>query len=107
MGKPVATIADNAGEEGAVIVGKLLEESNKQIGFNAAKGEYEDLVAAGVIDPLKVVRTALVDAASVSSLMTTTEVMVTELPAKEGAPAGGIPGGMPGGMGGLGGMGMM
>ncbi|EOX94049.1 Heat shock protein 60 isoform 3 [Theobroma cacao] len=93
---PVHAIASNAGVEGAVIVGKLLEQDNPDLGYDAAKGEYVDMVKAGIIDPLKVIRTALVDAASVSSLMTTTEAIVTELPNDEKAgPA------APGGMGGL------
>ncbi|CAL9759281.1 unnamed protein product [Musa acuminata subsp. burmannicoides] len=69
---PVHTIASNAGVEGAVVVGKLLEQDELDLGYDAAKGEYVDMVKAGIIDPLKVIRTALVDAASVSSLMTTT-----------------------------------
>ncbi|CAA7403290.1 unnamed protein product [Spirodela intermedia] len=94
---PVHTIASNAGVEGAVIVGKLLEQDNPDLGYDAAKGEYVDMVKAGIIDPLKVIRTALVDAASVSSLMTTTEAVVVELPREEkDAPAMG--GGMGGGM---------
>ncbi|KAA3454745.1 Chaperonin CPN60-2, mitochondrial [Gossypium australe] len=80
---PVHTIASNAGVEGAVIVGKLLEQDNPDLGYDAAKGEYVDMVKAGIIDPLKVIRTALVDAASVSSLMTTTEAVVVELPKDE------------------------
>ena len=95
---PCRTIANNAGEEGSVVVGKLLERNDPTIGFNAATGQYEDLVKAGVIDPLKVVRTALVDAASVASLMMTSECMVVEAP-KEEAPANPM-----GGMGGMGGM---
>nr|XP_010933209.1 chaperonin CPN60-2, mitochondrial [Elaeis guineensis] len=80
---PVHTIAANAGVEGAVIVGKLLEQDNPDLGYDAAKDEYVDMVKAGIIDPLKVIRTALVDAASVSSLMTTTEAVVVELPKDE------------------------
>ncbi|KAM3326953.1 chaperonin CPN60, mitochondrial [Capsicum chacoense] len=96
---PVHTIASNAGVEGAVVVGKLLEQDNLDLGYDAAKGEYVDMVKAGIIDPLKVIRTALVDAASVSSLLTTTEAVVVELPKDEKeAPA------MGGGMGGMGGM---
>ncbi|GAU16912.1 hypothetical protein TSUD_36700 [Trifolium subterraneum] len=97
---PVHTIASNAGVEGAVVVGKLLEQDNPDLGYDAAKGEYVDMVKAGIIDPLKVIRTALVDAASVSSLMTTTEAIVSDLPSddKDGSA-------MPGGMGGMGGMG--
>ncbi|XP_073002345.1 chaperonin CPN60-2, mitochondrial [Typha latifolia] len=93
---PVHTIAANAGVEGAVVVGKLLEQDNPDLGYDAAKGEYVDMVKAGIIDPLKVIRTALVDAASVSSLMTTTEAVVVELPKEEkDTPA------MGGGMGGM------
>ncbi|KAK9991604.1 hypothetical protein SO802_026589 [Lithocarpus litseifolius] len=96
---PVYTIACNAGVEGAVVVGKLLEENDPDKGYDAAKGEYVDMVKAGIIDPVKVIRTALVDAASVSSLMTTTEAIVTEIPKDDKeAPA------MGGGMGGMGGM---
>ncbi|GLT47535.1 hypothetical protein SLA2020_212250 [Shorea laevis] len=95
---PVYTIALNAGVEGAVVVGKLLEQDNPELGYDAAKGEYVDMVKAGIIDPVKVIRTALVDAASVSSLMTTTEAVVSELPKDEKeVPA-------MGGMGGMGGM---
>ncbi|CAD6212809.1 unnamed protein product [Miscanthus lutarioriparius] len=92
---PVHTIASNAGVEGAVVVGKLLEQENTDLGYDAAKGEYVDMVKAGIIDPLKVIRTALVDAASVSSLMTTTESIIVEIP-KEEAPAPAM-----GGMGGM------
>ncbi|XP_057426667.1 chaperonin CPN60-2, mitochondrial-like [Lotus japonicus] len=96
---PVHTIAANAGVEGAVVVGKLLEQNNPDLGYDAAKGEYVDMVKSGIIDPLKVIRTALVDAASVSSLMTTTEAIVTEFPKEDkDVPA------MGGGMGGMGGM---
>ncbi|CAL8468824.1 g8365 [Coccomyxa elongata] len=99
---PLKTIANNAGVEGAVVAGKLLEKSDEEnlggrLGYNAATDKFEDLVAAGVIDPVKVVRTALVDAASVSSLMMTSEAIVVEAPEEKGAPAG-PPAGM--GMGG-------
>ncbi|WP_066659905.1 chaperonin GroEL [Sphingomonas sp. CCH9-H8] len=80
---PARQIAENAGEDGAWIVGKLLENPDYNWGFNAATGEYEDLVKAGVIDPAKVVRTALQDAASVASLLITTEALVAELPKEE------------------------
>ena len=80
---PARQIAENAGEDGAYIVGKLLEGDDYNFGFNAATGEYEDLVKAGVIDPAKVVRTALQDAASVASLLITTEALVAELPKEE------------------------
>uniref|UniRef100_A0A3B6IY77 Chaperonin CPN60-2, mitochondrial n=1 Tax=Triticum aestivum TaxID=4565 RepID=A0A3B6IY77_WHEAT len=94
---PVHTIATNAGVEGAVIVGKLLEQENTDLGYDAAKGEYVDMVKAGIIDPLKVIRTALVDAASVSSLMTTTEAIIVEIP-KEDKVAPAMGGGGMGGM---------
>lgn len=95
---PTHTIAANAGVEGPVVVGKLLEQDNMDYGFDAAKGEYTDMVKAGIIDPVKVIRTALVDAASVSSLLTTTEAVVFEVPKdeKEGPPMGGPGGGMGG-----------
>lgn len=82
---PARQIAENAGEDGAYIVGKLLESSDYNWGFNAATAEYQDLVQAGVIDPAKVVRTALQDAASVASLLITTEALVAELPKDEKA----------------------
>nr|DAC76702.1 TPA_inf: glomalin [Rhizophagus clarus] len=105
--KPAKTIVDNAGEEGAVIVGKILDNhaDDFNFGYDAAKGEYVDLVSRGIVDPLKVVRTALVDASGVASLLTTTECTITEAPEEKGA-AGGRMGGM-GGMGGMGDMGMM
>ncbi|MBA2934488.1 chaperonin GroEL [Sphingomonas sp. CGMCC 1.13654] len=80
---PARQIAENAGEDGAYIVGKLLESQDYNWGFNAATGEYQDLVKAGVIDPAKVVRTALQDAASVAALLITTEALVAELPKDE------------------------
>jgi len=82
--EPVRQIAENAGVEGAVVVGKLLEEKSRTFGFNAQTGVFEDLVAAGIIDPTKVVRIALQDAASVAGLLITTEVMIAEKPAKGG-----------------------
>jgi chaperonin GroEL len=90
---PARQILENAGEDGSVIVGNLLENSKYNWGFNAATGEYQDLVAAGVIDPAKVVRTALQDASSVAGLLITTEAMVAELPKKE-TPLPTAPGGM-------------
>jgi len=94
---PLRQIAFNAGEDGAVIAGKVLESNEYAYGFDAQNGVYIDLVAAGIIDPTKVVRTALQDAASVAGLLITTEAMVAERPEKK-APAGGPGGGM-GGMG--------
>jgi chaperonin GroEL len=96
---PARQIAENAGEDGAVVVGKIVDKSDYAFGYNAATGEYGDLVKQGVIDPAKVVRTALQDAASVAGLLITTEAMVAEKP-KQNAPA--MPPG--GGMGGMGGM---
>ncbi|MBF0849718.1 chaperonin GroEL [Gluconobacter sp. R75690] len=95
---PLRQIAFNAGEDGAVIAGKVLENDGYVFGFDAQKGEYKDLVAAGIIDPTKVVRTALQDAASVGGLLITTEAMVAERPEKK------APAGAPGGMGGMGDM---
>ena len=96
---PARQIFTNAGEDGSVIVGKILENAKFSYGYNAQTHAYGDLVAEGVIDPAKVVRCALQDAASVAALLVTTEVMVAELPKKETAhPSGG------GGMGGMGGM---
>jgi chaperonin GroEL len=90
---PARQIAENAGEDGSLIVGKLLENEKYNWGFNAATGEYQDLVSAGVIDPAKVVRTALQDASSVAGLLITTEALVADKPKKEAAaptPAGGM-----------------
>ncbi|CAM6022507.1 unnamed protein product [Sphagnum balticum] len=98
---PTYTIAANAGVEGAVVVGKLLEQNNLDIGYDAARDEYVDMVKAGIIDPVKVIRTAFTDAASVSSLMTTTEAVVADFP-KEEKEMVGMGGGM--GAGGMGGM---
>ncbi|MCO5154448.1 MULTISPECIES: chaperonin GroEL [unclassified Shinella] len=84
---PVRQIAENAGAEGSVIVGKLREKADLSFGWNAQTGEYGDLYAQGVIDPAKVVRTALQDAASVAGLLVTTEAMIAEKPKKETAPA--------------------
>ena len=97
---PLRQIASNAGHDGAVVSGKLLDGNDEQIGFNAQTEVYENLVAAGVIDPTKVVRTALQDAASVAALLITTEAAITELPADDKAGAG-MPGGGMGGMGGM------
>ncbi|MFY9619839.1 MAG: chaperonin GroEL [Pyrinomonadaceae bacterium] len=98
--EPLRQIVQNAGREGAVVVERIRSEKNENVGFNAATEEYEDLVKAGVIDPAKVTRTALQNAASIAGLMLTTEAMVSEIPEEEGkAP-------MPGGMGGMSGMGM-
>ncbi len=100
---PLRQIAENAGEDGAVVVGKILDKDEYNYGYNAATGEYGNLVKQGVIDPAKVVRTALQDAASIAGLLITTEAMVAEMPKKASAPA--MPGGDMGGMGGMGGMG--
>ncbi|QYE34162.1 MULTISPECIES: chaperonin GroEL [Sphingosinicellaceae] len=100
---PVRQIAQNAGHDGAVISGKLLDGDDQNIGFNAQTDTYENLLVSGVIDPTKVVRTALQDAASVASLLITTEAAITDQPADD--KSGGMGGGMGGGgMGGMGGM---
>jgi chaperonin GroEL len=94
---PARQIVDNAGADGAVVVGKLLESSDYAYGFDAQSGEYVDMVKAGIIDPTKVVRTAIQDAASIAGLIVTTEATITEAPKKEAPPA--MPAG--GGMGGM------
>ncbi|MFV0280021.1 MAG: TCP-1/cpn60 chaperonin family protein, partial [Rhodoblastus sp.] len=93
---PARQIVDNAGDDGAVVVGKLIEAKDYNNGFDAQSGEYVDMVKKGIIDPTKVVRTALQDAASVAGLLITTEAMIAELPKKEAPPA--MPGGGMGGM---------
>ncbi len=95
----VRQIAANAGHDGAVVSGKLLDQTDTSFGFNASTDTYENLVAAGVIDPTKVVRTALQNAASVAGLLITTEAAIAELPEDKAAPA--MPGGGMGGMGGM------
>src|SRR5262245_9627079 len=97
---PVRQIAENAGVEGSLVVGRILEDKSETFGFDAQNEDYVDMVAKGIIDPAKVVRTALQDASSVAGLLVTTEAMVAELPKEPAAP---MPGG--GGMGGMGGMG--
>ncbi|WP_374370297.1 chaperonin GroEL [Dongia sp.] len=99
---PVRQIAENAGVDGAVIAGKLLEGKSTNWGYNAQTAEFQDLVKAGVIDPAKVVRCALQDAASVAGLLITTEAMIADRPEKKGGAGGGAPD--MGGMGGMGGM---
>ena len=96
---PVRQIAENAGFDGAVVAGKMLDQKDTNFGFDAQKGEYVDMIKAGIIDPTKVVRTALQDAVSVAGLLVTTEAMVAEKPEKK-APMGMPPGG-DGGMGGM------
>ena len=104
--KPARTIVENAGGEGSVVVGKLIDEFGEDFnkGFNSAEGVYTDMIAAGIIDPFKVVRTGLVDASGVASLLATTECAIVDAPEPAGpaAPAGGMP--PMGGMGGMGGM---
>src|SRR5438874_1670952 len=95
--EPLRQIAENAGEEGAIVLGKVNDSKDNNFGYNALTGDYEDLVKAGVLDPTKVVRTALQNAGSIASLMLTTEALVAEIPEeKKGAP---MPGGHGGGMG--------
>jgi chaperonin GroEL len=97
---PLRQIAENAGVEGSVVVNTIISNKSRAYGFNAQTEEYGDLVAMGVIDPVKVVRSALQNAASVASLLITTEAGIAEAPKKESAGGGGMPGGM-GGMGGM------
>jgi chaperonin GroEL len=87
--EPLRTIVANAGEEGSVVIGKIHESKDSNFGYNAGTGVYEDLVAAGVIDPTKVTRTALQNAASISGLLLTTEAIIAEIPEKKEAPGGG------------------
>jgi len=101
---PVRQIAENAGADGAVVAGKLMEQDNPHFGFDAQNDTYTDMIKAGIIDPTKVVRAALQDAASIAGLLVTTEAMVADVPEKKdggGAGAGADMGGM-GGMGGMG-----
>src|ERR687898_891529 len=97
---PIRQIAENSGVEGSIVVGKITDNESQTYGFDAQTEEYVDMLSAGIVDPAKVVRAALQDAASVAGLLITTEAMVAEAPKKESAPA--MPGG--GGMGGMGGM---
>ena len=97
---PARQIVINAGEDGSVIVGKILEKDQYSYGFDAQSGEYGNLIGKGIIDPTKVVRAALQNAASIAGLLITTEAMVAERPKKE-AEAAGMPGGGMGGMGGM------
>jgi chaperonin GroEL len=97
---PARQIATNAGDEASIVVGKILENKKETYGYNAANGEYGDLITLGIVDPVKVVRTALQDAASVAGLLVTTEAMIAEAPKKESA-APQMPGGGMGGMGGM------
>jgi chaperonin GroEL len=93
---PIRQIAENAGVEGSIVVGKITDNGSDTYGFDAQTEQYVDMLQAGIVDPAKVVRTALQDAASVAGLLVTTEAMVAELPKKESAPA--MPGGGMGGM---------
>jgi chaperonin GroEL len=99
---PVRLIAENSGTDGSIIVGKLMDSKDPNYGYDAQKGEFTDMIQAGIIDPTKVVRHALQDAASVAGLLVTTEAMVAEKPEPKGQPGMGMPPG--GGMGGMGGM---
>jgi chaperonin GroEL len=98
---PIRQIAENAGHDGAVVAGKLTDSKDETLGFNAQTEVYENLVKAGVIDPTKVVRTALQDAASVAGLLITTEAAVSEAPEDKASAGGGMGGGGMGGMGGM------
>jgi chaperonin GroEL len=96
---PIRQIAENAGVEGSIVVGKILDESSETYGFDAQTEKYVDMIKAGIVDPAKVVRTALQDAGSVAGLLVTTEAMVAELPKEPATPS--MPGGGMGGMGGM------
>jgi len=98
---PIRQISENAGVEGSIVVGKVLESKGANFGYDAQNDEYVDMIEKGIIDPAKVVRTALQDAASIAGLLITTEAGIAERPKKD------APAGMPGGMGGMGGMGDM
>jgi chaperonin GroEL len=97
---PLRQIAENSGVEGSIVVNRILENKSETFGFDAQNEEYVDMIDKGIVDPAKVVRTALQDAASVAGLLVTTEAMITEMP--KDAPS--MPA-MPGGGGGMGGMG--
>jgi chaperonin GroEL len=97
---PIRQIAENSGVEGSIVVGKINDNTSDTFGFNAQTEEFVDMLQAGIVDPAKVVRTALQNAASVAGLLVTTEAMIADAPKKDSAPA--MPGG--GGMGGMGGM---
>jgi chaperonin GroEL len=99
---PIRQIVENSGLEGSIVVGKILDNKSQTFGFNAQTEEYVDMIEAGIVDPSKVVRTALQDASSVAGLLITTEAMVAELPKEK--PAMPMGGGGGGGMGGMGGM---
>jgi chaperonin GroEL len=101
---PAKQIVINAGDDGSIVMGKLLDKNDFNYGYDAQNGQYVDMFKAGIVDPTKVVRTALQDAASIAGLLITTEAMIAERPKKESG-GGGMPGG--GGMGGMGGMGDM
>ena len=94
LGWPARQIAINSGEDGSVVVGKILDKDSYTYGFDAQTGEFGNLVSKGIIDPTKVVRAALQDAASVAGLLITTEAMVAELPKKKSPPMPGPGGGM-------------
>jgi len=97
---PVRQIATNAGAEASIVAGKILDNKSPTYGYNAQSGEYGDMIAMGIVDPVKVVRSALQDAASVAGLLVTTEAMIAEAPKKD-SPAPAMPGGGMGGMGGM------
>ena len=96
---PIRQIVSNAGQEASIIVGKLFDQKSNTFGYNAQTGAYEDLIEGGIVDPTKVVRVALQNAASVASLLITTEAMIADRPEKKGPAGGGMPGGGMGGMG--------
>jgi chaperonin GroEL len=103
LGVPARQIVVNAGADGSIVVGKLVDKGDLEWGYDAQNDKFVNMYKAGIVDPVKVVRTALQDAASVAGLIITTEAMIAEKPKRESAGGGGMPGGM-GGMGGMGDM---
>ena len=101
LSAPARQIALNAGDDGSIIVGKILEKDQYAFGYDAQNGEYVNMLSKGIIDPTKVVRSSIQNAASIAGLLITTEAMIADAPAKKGAGGGGGGGGMPGGMGGM------
>ena len=99
LGWPAKQIVINAGADGSIVAGKLLDKNDANYGYDAQHDAYVDMFKAGIVDPTKVVRTALQDAASIAGLLITTEAMIAERPKKESAGPGGMPGGGMGGMG--------
>ena len=101
LGEPLRQIAENAGQEGSIVLEKIMDSKDSSFGFDAQTLDYKDMFKAGIVDPLKVTRSALQNAASIAAMLLTTEALIAEIPEKEKAPA--MPAGGMGGMGGMGG----